>query len=611
MAEKTIQLDILLNIKPDDINSVKELKTTLRDLRSAALSVEEGSEAFNKITAKAGQLNDKIKDLNEVIGAQTGDRLENTSKAFVKFGQIGLGAFQTVQGAAALFGAESEDLQKTLVKLNAAMALGQGLAALAEVPGELNKISAALKLTTAQANLLKTAIAGVGIAGLAIGLAYLTAEFLNNTEAMRKNTEQQKLYAEQVDKASQFIAKEYVEINRLLDVAKNETLSRKSRKTALDELQKKYPDYLNNLTIETINTEKGTKAINDMTQSIIKRGLVMAAQDSLQKEYKVLFENYIKLQRIASDENIPSFMKEKFIKTFGENIRNAKDNIEDVQKFLSENKIEADFGLGDDKTKKITDNAEKVTKSVGVFINSIQPKEGPSLFDWVVKGIDDTENLTFAYESYSDKIVEGQDSAREEIQKTINLENEAAQNKINNTQAAFNVTSSFIALGEALFAKSTKDGEKLSVEAQKKAFQRSKALALVNATINGAQAITSIIGQYPKFDGGFAMIAALASASAAIIAQIAVISKQKFSPDSSNTSQAPSANISLNGGNGGTINGFTPATPSSFALFGTGGQSNQGGAVDNTGVGAQRVYVLESDITNTQNRVVSLVAEIG
>jgi glutamine synthetase type III len=74
MAEKKIELDILLNIKPDDINSVKELKTTLRDLRSAALSVEEGSEAFNKITAKAGQLNDKIKDLNDVIGAQTGSR---------------------------------------------------------------------------------------------------------------------------------------------------------------------------------------------------------------------------------------------------------------------------------------------------------------------------------------------------------------------------------------------------------------------------------------------------------------------------------------------------------------------------------------------------------
>jgi hypothetical protein len=46
--------------------------------------------------------------------------------------------------------------------------------------------------------------------------------------------------------------------------------------------------------------------------------------------------------------------------------------------------------------------------------------------------------------------------------------------------------------------------------------------------LNGAQAITSILAQYPKFDGGFAMTAALVSAGATTIAQLSKISSTKL-----------------------------------------------------------------------------------
>ncbi|MDI6032694.1 hypothetical protein QLS91_06370 [Flavobacterium sp. LB2P84] len=58
-------------------------------------------------------------------------------------------------------------------------------------------------------------------------------------------------------------------------------------------------------------------------------------------------------------------------------------------------------------------------------------------------------------------------------------------------------------------------------------FGQSKEMALVQAGINGAMAVTSILAQYPKFDGGFAMAAAIAAAGISTIAQVAKIAKAK------------------------------------------------------------------------------------
>lgn len=58
-------------------------------------------------------------------------------------------------------------------------------------------------------------------------------------------------------------------------------------------------------------------------------------------------------------------------------------------------------------------------------------------------------------------------------------------------------------------------------------FGQSKELAMVQAGINGAMAVTSILAQYPKFDGGFAMFAAIAAAGITTVTQIAKIASSK------------------------------------------------------------------------------------
>jgi len=69
-------------------------------------------------------------------------------------------------------------------------------------------------------------------------------------------------------------------------------------------------------------------------------------------------------------------------------------------------------------------------------------------------------------------------------------------------------------------------------------FGQSKELALASAAINGAQAITSILAQWPKFDGGFSMYAAIAAAGITTIAQIKKITTTK-SPKAPKLPKAP------------------------------------------------------------------------
>lgn len=58
-------------------------------------------------------------------------------------------------------------------------------------------------------------------------------------------------------------------------------------------------------------------------------------------------------------------------------------------------------------------------------------------------------------------------------------------------------------------------------------FGQSKEMAYASALINGAQAITSILAQWPKFDGGISMSLAIAAAGVSTLAQLRKISTTK------------------------------------------------------------------------------------
>lgn len=104
------------------------IKKELQQLKEAMARMKaEGKDTgkeFDSLRAKAGKLADAIQDANaEIKNAGSDTRgIDNVVGSISALA----GGYAAVQGAAALFGEENEDLQKALLKVNAAMAIASG-----------------------------------------------------------------------------------------------------------------------------------------------------------------------------------------------------------------------------------------------------------------------------------------------------------------------------------------------------------------------------------------------------------------------------------------------------------------------------------------------------
>jgi hypothetical protein len=117
------------------INSTEELEKKFETLRKAAAKSTDPA-VFQKYAEAAGSIKDRIDDTNRVINQFASD----TQKLDLAVETVqGLaGAFTLVQGTSALFGEENEELNKTLLKVQASMAVLNGLQ---QVANTLNKDS--------------------------------------------------------------------------------------------------------------------------------------------------------------------------------------------------------------------------------------------------------------------------------------------------------------------------------------------------------------------------------------------------------------------------------------------------------------------------------------
>jgi len=194
--------------------------------------------------------------------------------------------------------------------------------------------------------------------------------------------------------------------------------------------------------------------------------------------------------------------------------------------------------------------------------------------------------------------------------KTAKIEEieKASQEKINaNINAGFQLAttamSSIASLQDINTKKKLKGVEKGSKEEEKilkQQFDQQKRMNIAMAVINGAQAIASILAQYPKFDGGFAMAAALAGSVIATATSLATIASTSF--EGGGTAPAAPDSNSLTGGGTGTGGMATP----SASLFGSNNNFNNVGD-PNSGQGNSSItvnaIVSETQVTEVQNRV--------
>ncbi len=88
MADKDIQikLDLLIN-NADAASSVKEVRAAIKDLQSALINLDEGSDEFIKASKKAGELQDKVADVKDSIRSFNNSPIENVTNSFGLLGQ--------------------------------------------------------------------------------------------------------------------------------------------------------------------------------------------------------------------------------------------------------------------------------------------------------------------------------------------------------------------------------------------------------------------------------------------------------------------------------------------------------------------------------------------
>ncbi len=88
MADKDIQikLDLLIN-NADAASSVKEVRAAIKDLQSALINLDEGSDEFIKASKKAGELQDKVADVKDSIKSFNNSPIENVTNSFGLLGQ--------------------------------------------------------------------------------------------------------------------------------------------------------------------------------------------------------------------------------------------------------------------------------------------------------------------------------------------------------------------------------------------------------------------------------------------------------------------------------------------------------------------------------------------
>ena len=121
----------------------------------------------------AGQYKQQMEELDFAIdGARGGvDQLFRASQGIVA-------GFEVAAGAAALFGSESEELEKVLMKVQGAMVLSQGIKDLKEFAPAISNLAGIVKgRVVAAFSTLRTAIISTGIGALAVAVGLLIANW--------------------------------------------------------------------------------------------------------------------------------------------------------------------------------------------------------------------------------------------------------------------------------------------------------------------------------------------------------------------------------------------------------------------------------------------------
>lgn len=179
MAEKqTVAISITTDTSEAQ-TSVKSFKAQLREANGELVTL---TEKFGATSAEAVAAAKKVAGLKDAIGdAKALAETFNPDKKFVALGgaiQGAVSGFSALQGAQALFGNESKDLEKTLLKVQSVMALQQGISGVFGAIDSFKLLANTVRTSVVSSfTTLRGALISTGLGALAVGIGLLIANF--------------------------------------------------------------------------------------------------------------------------------------------------------------------------------------------------------------------------------------------------------------------------------------------------------------------------------------------------------------------------------------------------------------------------------------------------
>lgn len=171
-AQATQEVQKLDKAFEDTDASVKSLRTQLKEAQAQVglMADKFGATSKEAVNAakRAADLKDRIGDAKALTDAFNPDA---KFKAVASSLAGVAGGFSALQGAMALFGNENKDVEKALLKVNAAMALSQGLQAVGESVDSFKQLGAVIKSTTTFQELNNAATKTAAATQRAFGIA--------------------------------------------------------------------------------------------------------------------------------------------------------------------------------------------------------------------------------------------------------------------------------------------------------------------------------------------------------------------------------------------------------------------------------------------------------
>lgn len=623
MAITTLEIDVNTG---GSVKSLSDLKKEFKEIQNELTGLQPGTQKYIDTLKRLGSVKDEIGDLRDEIGAFAGEgaKFGAVQKAI---GGIASG-FQAAQGAAALFGSESEDLQKSLLKVQAAMALAEGVKGIAEM-GDAFKIVKAVAVDAFKA--IKAAITSTGIGAILVILGTIVAYWDDIKEAVSGVNEEQKKLLETQEASAKATEKE------LTDVSKQENILKLMGKTEKD--------------ILNLKIEKSKVAIADLEAQLATQESMKAAQIESAERNKSILQGIfrfgleasaISFRVLAAPIDLLITTANKVAEILGfQKITTFSINAEITKLTASA----ADYGSkllfdpeevkskADETIQTTKDKLQELKNQQAGFQLAIQEidkqaaekektnaAEKRKLIDEEHQWLLNSNREALRRQAEMDK--EFEDARRKKQEEADKLEAERIEAEIQAEQKRLDKQKADRLKALEDYKKSKEQEVQLTIqgltaiqgladafagkstESQKRAFQIKKAASLAQATVETYQAAQSAYASQmtiPTPDAPIRANIAAAIAIASGLARVAVIAKTKFEGGGAGAT---------GGGGGGNLGTFTQGgggqPPQGLTAQNTVTQLNPDGTVASQGqrqAGPMKAYVVESESRAVTERV--------